>query len=98
MAHRAFETMQSTIARQKLAAYPPDHTIEIPRNTCTFLEFDRAAELIELGYKKAEEHLAKSMKVSREIGADTYLGQALRDLGILYSSKGESDKARECFI
>ena len=57
VAHRAFEAMQSTIARQKLAAYPPDHTIEIPRNVCTFLEFDRAAELIELGYKKAEEHL-----------------------------------------
>ena len=56
VAHRAFEAMQSTIARQKLAAYPPDHIIEIPRNVCTFLEFDRAAELIELGYKKAEEH------------------------------------------
>lgn len=56
VAHRAFEAMQSTIARQKLAAYPPDHTIEIPRNVCTFMEFDRAAELIELGYKKAEEH------------------------------------------
>ena len=56
VAHRAFEAMQSTIARQKLAAYPPDHTIEIPRNVCTFLEFDRAAELIELGYLKAEEH------------------------------------------
>jgi NTE family protein len=56
VAHRAFEAMQSTIARQKLATYPPDHTIEIPRNVCTFLEFDRAAELIELGYLKAEEH------------------------------------------
>jgi NTE family protein len=56
VAHRAFEAMQSTIARQKLAAYPPDHTIEIPRNVCTFLEFDRAAELIELGYLKAKEH------------------------------------------
>ena len=57
VALRAFEAMQSTIARQKLAAYPPDHTIVIPKNICTFLEFDRAAELIELGYKKTEEHL-----------------------------------------
>lgn len=60
VAHRAFEAMQGTIARQKLAAYPPDHTIEIPSNICTFLEFDRAAELIELGYKKAEEHLGSN--------------------------------------
>lgn len=57
VALQAFETMQGTIARQKLAAYPPDHLIEIPRNACKMLEFDRAEELIELGYKKAEEYL-----------------------------------------
>jgi NTE family protein len=34
VAIQAFEAMQSTIARQKLAAYPPDLTIEIPRNAC----------------------------------------------------------------
>jgi NTE family protein len=45
--------MQSTIARQKLAAYPPDTVIEIPRNACKTLEFDRAAEMIDLGYRKA---------------------------------------------
>lgn len=55
VANQAFDAMQSTIARTKLAAYPPDHTIEIPRNACGTLEFDRAAEMIELGYKKAEE-------------------------------------------
>jgi len=61
VAHRAFEAMQGTIARHKLSAYPPDHTIEIPSNVCTFLEFDRAAELIELGYKKAGEHLGNDL-------------------------------------
>lgn len=66
VAHRAFEAMQSTIARQKLAAYPPDHTIEIPRNVCTFLEFDRAAELIELGYKKADEYLGNKGENDQE--------------------------------
>jgi NTE family protein len=65
VAHRAFEAMQSTIARQKLAAYPPDHTIEIPRNACMFLEFDRAAEMIDLGYKKAQEHLARIHEKNR---------------------------------
>jgi len=54
IATQGFEAMQSTIARQKLAAYPPDTVIEIPRNACKMLEFDRAAEMIALGYKKAK--------------------------------------------
>jgi len=56
----AFEAMQNTIARQKLAAYPPDLVIEIPRNACQTLEFDRAPEMIELGYRKAKECLAQA--------------------------------------
>ncbi len=55
VANQAFEAMQSTIARQKLAAYPPDMTIEIARNACRTLEFDRAEEMISLGYAKAEQ-------------------------------------------
>lgn len=58
IANQAFDAMQSTIARQKLAAYPPDHTIEIARNSCGTLEFDRADEMIALGYKKAKEALS----------------------------------------
>ncbi|MFZ2405918.1 MAG: patatin-like phospholipase family protein, partial [Methylobacter sp.] len=46
IAIQAFEAMQGTIARQKLAAYPPDVVIEIPRNACQTLEFDRASEMI----------------------------------------------------
>lgn len=57
IAIQAFEAMQSTIARQKLAAYPPDIVIEIARNACRTLEFDRASEMIELGHKKASEYL-----------------------------------------
>jgi NTE family protein len=52
IALQAFDAMQSTIARQKLAAYPPDTVIDIPRNACKTLEFDRAGELIALGYRK----------------------------------------------
>jgi NTE family protein len=48
--------MQSTIARQKLAAYPPDILLEIPRNACGTLEFDRAEEMIELGRQTAVQH------------------------------------------
>lgn len=54
IAIQGFEAMQSTIARQKLAAYPPDSVIEIPRNACKMLEFDRAAEIIAMGYRKAK--------------------------------------------
>ncbi|MCJ9428880.1 patatin-like phospholipase family protein [Kordiimonas marina] len=57
VALQAFETMQGTIARQKLAAYPPDHLIEIPRTASKMLEFHRSAELIDLGYRKAEQYL-----------------------------------------
>ncbi len=54
IAAQGFEAMQSTISRLKLAAYPPDTVIEIPRNVCKTLEFDRASELIALGYRKAK--------------------------------------------
>lgn len=58
VAYQAFDAMQSTIARQKLAAYPPDLVIEIPRDACGTLEFHRAAEMIDLGRKLAEEKLS----------------------------------------
>lgn len=58
IANQAFDAMQGTIARQKIAAYPPDHVIEIARNACGTLEFDRAAEMIDLGYRRAQESLS----------------------------------------
>lgn len=57
IANQAFDAMQSTIARQKLAAYPADINIEIARNACGTLEFDRASEMIDLGYSKAQDRL-----------------------------------------
>lgn len=54
VADMAFDTMQSTIARFKIASYPPDLEIEIARNACGTLEFDRSAEMIKLGYEKAQ--------------------------------------------
>ena len=50
---QAFDAMQSTIARQKLAAYPPDMVIEISRSACGTLDFDKASEMIDLGYRRA---------------------------------------------
>jgi len=54
VADKAFDAMQSTIARQKIAAYPPDILVEIARNACGTLEFNRAAEMILLGYNTAQ--------------------------------------------
>ncbi len=53
IANQAFDAMQSTIARQKLAAYPPDITVEIARDACGTFEFERTAEMIDLGYERA---------------------------------------------
>ena len=46
---KSIDTMQSSISSFKLAAYTPDAVIEIPRNVCSIYEFERAAELIEVG-------------------------------------------------
>lgn len=51
--YKSFDAMQGTIARQKIAAYPPDCVIEIPANLCGMMDFDRADELIDYGYERA---------------------------------------------
>jgi NTE family protein len=59
VANQAFDAMQGTIARQKLAAYPPDVVIEISRNACGTFDFHRASQMIDLGYQAAEKQLAQ---------------------------------------
>ena len=54
---RSFDSMQSTIARAKLAAYPPDVLIELPANICQTLDYHRAAYLIDFGYRRADREL-----------------------------------------
>ncbi len=60
IADQTFDAMQGAIARQKLAAYPPDHTIMIARDACGTLEFNRADEMITLGYETAAQSLDNS--------------------------------------
>jgi NTE family protein len=57
IAQQSFDAMQGAIARQKLAAYPPDIVIEIARNACGILDFDLADRMIALGYAKAHAYL-----------------------------------------
>lgn len=63
IADRAFDTMQSSIARMKIATYPPDVEIKIARNSCGTLDFDRTEHMIKLGYKRAQEAFASSNKI-----------------------------------
>lgn len=51
---QSLEAMQGTIARMKLAAYPPDVVIDIPRNLCGTMEYNRANEIIDYGYRICE--------------------------------------------
>ncbi|MEF1289353.1 patatin-like phospholipase family protein [Vibrio sp. M260118] len=61
IANQAFDAMQSTIARQKLAAYPADITLEIPRNACGTLQFERSQEMVERGYQLAKDNLSSRL-------------------------------------
>jgi NTE family protein len=55
---QSIDAMQGVITRQRLAAHPPDVLIEIPRDACGVLEFERAAELIALGHELARARVA----------------------------------------
>ncbi|MGM0553913.1 MAG: patatin-like phospholipase family protein [Pseudomonadota bacterium] len=53
----SIEAMQGSIARFRIAAYNPEHLIEVPVNACGIFDFHRAREMIDLGYALAEQHL-----------------------------------------
>ena len=55
---RSTEIMQNTITQFQLENDPPDIVIDVPRNVCSFYEFYRARELIEIGRSKAEDAFA----------------------------------------
>ncbi len=57
----AYETMQATLTSYKLAGYPPDVLIEIPKSSARTFEFHRAEELIELGREQTERALADAL-------------------------------------
>ncbi|MBG0789185.1 MAG: patatin-like phospholipase family protein [Desulfovibrionaceae bacterium] len=59
---QSFDTMQGTIARQKIAIYPPDYLLEMPKNICGVMEFDKAGPLIRYGYNMAAAKLPSALK------------------------------------
>lgn len=60
----AFETMQSSLTSYKLAGYPPDVLVEVPKSSARTFEFHRAPELIELGREKTAAALLEAGLVS----------------------------------
>ncbi len=45
----ALQAMQDVIGRVRLASFPPDVLVEVPRDACGTLDFHRAETMIELG-------------------------------------------------
>ena len=60
--NQSFEVMQTSLAQYKIAGYPPDILINVPKRVCRFFEFYKAAELIELGRVIAKDTLDRYEK------------------------------------
>jgi class 3 adenylate cyclase/tetratricopeptide (TPR) repeat protein len=45
---------------------------------------------------KAQKYMEKTIKISKEIGAKLYVGQAYLNLGLLHRAKKRKEKAKEC--
>ncbi|MFP4636311.1 MAG: esterase, partial [Nitriliruptoraceae bacterium] len=56
----SLESLQKVVTRYRLAGYPPDLLITIPRNSCRALDFHRAEEMIALGRKHTIEALDRA--------------------------------------
>ncbi|MDD9369300.1 MAG: patatin-like phospholipase family protein [Acidimicrobiales bacterium] len=60
MMNEALDTMQSVLTRYRLAGFPPDVLVSVPRDSCRSLDFHRAAEMIVIGRKLTEEALDRA--------------------------------------
>lgn len=54
---QSFDITQAALAQYKLAGYPPDLLLEVPKNICGTHEFHRAKPMIELGRRLARDAL-----------------------------------------
>lgn len=57
----SFDITQAALAKYKIAGYPPDVLIEVPKTVCSTYEFHRAKDLIRLGRHLADEALERRM-------------------------------------
>ncbi|SBS31434.1 NTE family protein RssA [Marinomonas aquimarina] len=61
-----FEAMQESLTQYKVAGYPPDLLISIPKDACSFYEFWRSKELIDLGYEITTQALGQFNNKERQ--------------------------------
>ena len=59
LVNQSFEAIQTSLAQYKIAGYPPDILINVPKRVCRFFEFHKAPELIMLGRQIANDTLDK---------------------------------------
>jgi len=57
LVNQSFEVMQSALTQYKIAGYPPDILINVPKQVCRFFEFHKAPEMIQLGREIARDSL-----------------------------------------
>ena len=60
----SLDVLQSVVGRYRLASYPPDVMITMPKNICKTLDFHRAAEMIEVGRTYTENALEHHQTLS----------------------------------
>ncbi|MCL7929787.1 patatin-like phospholipase family protein [Halomonas llamarensis] len=61
MVLESFDITQAALAKYKIAGYPPDVLIEVPKTVCSAYEFHRANELIRLGRHLTDKALDASL-------------------------------------
>lgn len=61
MVLESFDITQAALAKYKIAGYPPDVLIEVPKTVCSAYEFHRANELIRLGHYLTDKALDASL-------------------------------------
>ena len=70
--YQMFEVMQTSLSQYKIAGYPPDLLVRIPKDCVETYEFYRANELIEMG-----RYIAKEALDAFEQGHSSLYGQRL---------------------
>ncbi|MFI7584077.1 patatin-like phospholipase family protein [Kocuria sp. M1N1S27] len=56
----SLEVLQSMVLRYRLAGYPPDLLVTVPKRAGRLLDFHRAGELVELGRRMTEEAIDRA--------------------------------------
>lgn len=80
---QSLDVMQHVLARYRMAAYPPDVLVSVPKDACRSFDFHRAADLIQLGRELAEEALDQAgVLPRREQPADISPGPAALPLDV----------------